>query len=460
MKLKAKRDELDRVLGELDGLQTEYAEKEMPTEVGEKFDSLATEASELQGSIDAELARQERYDELKKWSGADPRERTLPTGEEVKNDPLAGQVVAGYMTLGEYVTAQKGVQEYMDRMADGGTKSSIEVAVPASILGGNSIDIHGHKTPIVPLSPDERKAVEAFLKTKAIPTIGTGVIEPTRLPGVTQQVRDDDLVLRDVMSIAQTSSNSVEYIRRTTANTTQPAAIQTEGTQKAEGTIGFDLQTATVRTIAGWIPVTTQQLADWPMLRSEIDNFLMYGVRREEEEQLIYGPGTGTNLTGLEVVAGTTDISGLARYVSSTHTLLDAIRMGITEVRTSGYRPNAVLLHPIEWESIVLLKATDNSYIWAVVQTEQGPRIWGVRVVESETMQESAGNSTEQRNLIVGDFQRGCTLIDRMAATVMIGLDGNDFTSNMRTILAEERVAFAIRAPAAFAKLETQALSA
>jgi hypothetical protein len=59
----------------------------------------------------------------------------------------------------------------------------------------------------------------------------------------------------------------------------------------------------------------------------------------------------------------------------------------------------------------------------------------------------------------VGDFTRA-TLWSRSPASVEVGFQGDDFVRNKRTLLAEERLAFAVRAPKAFIQYETQAPSA
>ena len=202
------------------------------------------------------------------------------------------------------------------------------------------------------------------------------------------------------------------------------------------------------------MPVQNQQLEDWAQLRSLIDGRLRYSVKRTEEEQILFGNGTPPNLEGILDVAGTTNIATDGRYDAVNDTLIDVVRRGITDVLVAGYQPNAVVLHPYDWETIVLEKGSDQRYVWAVVTDNNGSRIWGIRAVESIGARSRVDG---RREVVVGDWQMGAQLLDRMQLTVQVGLVDRQFIENMRTILAEERIALPIYAPAAFAHFQTDA---
>jgi HK97 family phage major capsid protein len=443
--IESQKAKLDEMFKQMEGIKSKYAGQVMPQAEGEKYDQLAVEAKGLQDDLDMEYRRAGRFEELKAWGGQ-IEAPTLPA-PDAKQRPVGD--LAGYMSLGEYVINSKAVAEFVNRGAPDG--SSARVEFESGLLSALK---HGGRA-WVPVTHEQAKAFHEAWESKAVPTIGTGVVEATRLPGITQVQKDDELVIRQMFAQGQTTSDQVEYVRRN--GTTRAAAETAHGAAKPEAAMTFDLATSPVRTIAAWMPVQTQQLADFGQLRSEIDNFLLYDLGKRVDEQLIYGLGTGVELEGVTVVSGTTDIAANGRYDTSTHTFIDVVRMGITDVSVQNYTPNAVLIHPFDWETIELEKGTDNRYVWVVVTTENGSRLWGLQVVSSNSMEANAGDTTEARNIIVGDFLRGATVADRMQAAVSVGVTGSQFTSNLRTILAEERLAFPIRAPAAFATFETQA---
>jgi HK97 family phage major capsid protein len=51
---------------------------------------------------------------------------------------------------------------------------------------------------------------------------------------------------------------------------------------------------------------------------------------------------------------------------------------------------------------------------------------------------------------LVGSFRQGAQIFDRWEKTIEIGYENDDFTKNMVTILAENRLAFAVHRPESF----------
>lgn len=435
-----KKAQHDKLAGELFDIQEKYRGKEMPQNVGEDFEAKCQEAESIWAEIGPEIKRAEAEAKVRERHGrmADLERVPDPTMPGTKATPEV-RAYAGAMTLGDFVIAQKQIQE----ATANGWRGSAQIAdIPFSMKHG-----------LVLLTKEQRHAVEE-MESKTLLSLGTGVINPERLDVIAQTTGDDKLRLRDLFPTSTTMSNAVEYYQETH---TRAAAETTPGSAKPEGALAYTLQTSNVRTIPVWTPVTTDQLADWPQLRGRIDNRLMYDIDKRLEEQLVYGDGTAPNLSGLLDVSGTTDVTADAQYTGANDEL-EHIRLGSTLVMVAGYEPNGLLIHPRDWFATVVLKGTDDHYLGQVFMTaDRQPRVWGLTVVESIAAEENSGVATPQRNWIVGDFQRGAEIVDRMRTQISIGLNSDDFTKNKRTILAECRVAFPIYAPAAFAYKQTQA---
>jgi HK97 family phage major capsid protein len=452
--------DLDKITGEIEKINSRWEGKRMgETDDGradaKKRDELAHEAMAIQNEIESEtkasqvLARGRQLREI-----PDP---TLPnSGSHAKGDSPNDREIGGYVTLGDMVIASQEFQEFAKTSYARGHVAVIQLSHAA--MHGKNIHQGQHGEPLIPLTRTQRKMFDEFLRSpqsKAVPTLGTGVIEPERLGRLAQVTADQRINLRDVMSTGRTTSNAVEYVRE--EGITGSAGVQTPGQPKAELAVEYSLQSAPVRTIAGWMPVQNQQLEDWAQLRGLIDGRLRYKVQLKEEQSIMYGTGIGLELEGILNVNGIQDIASNGRYNGSTHTLIDAVRMGITDIFVAGYQANAVMCDPRDWETILLEKGSDDRYVWAVVTTDNGSRLWGLRVVESVGMESTVAGEVGRREVLVADTNMGAQIIDRMDLTVQVGLVDDQLIRNMRTILAEERIALPIYAPKAFAHFTTEA---
>lgn len=442
--------DLKTVLAELKAVQDAHKGKAMPESEAAKFDALAKEAKELQDSIDRDatifglaksLEDQER--KARQVNGQPLIPDVMVDGDEVKAEP-----VAGYMSLGDFVVAQKSLADFVRA---GRPKTNVAIASLAGLARARAV--MGKRRNVgadimVPITVAEYKAMREGAKgTKAVPTLGADVIEPTRLADMVRVDEHEMLRLRDVLNIGRTNSSAVQYMRLT--GYTRAAATVAHGSQKPEAALTMDTVTEAVRTIAAWIPVNDQQLDDMPALSGIINTELLYDLDRHVEELVTYGDGIGENFEG---IIPNTDV--LAMREEAGDTLIDKIRRGITDVRRDGYMPNGIVIDPLDWETILLTKGSDNHYVWVVVTDDNGSRLWSIPVIESTA---ATDITTEARNVIVGDWMRGATLWDRMDSTISVGWQNDQFIRNQRTILAELRAAFGVRRPRAFRKLETAA---
>ena len=443
-----KRDALKRLLGELKGFEDGMKGGIVPNQAAaDAMDLKAEEAEGIQKELDAHDKRTKRFEDIRARGSFDPG---LPPDDQpdVKAAPKA-EKVEGYMTVGEYAVATGNLQKFIAAGMPKGAEFKL-ADVPQLLRGRRE------RGPLVPLTG---RQIKALMETKAVPTIGAGIIEPMRVPDMAKVTEFDQLRLRDILNIGQTSSSSVSWVQE--VSFTRAADPVAHGAVKPEGSKSYHLQSAAVATIAAWIPVHDQMLSDWPALQGEINTNLLYDLEKRVEELITWGDGVGLNFLGwfndpLVWSCGQMDLVGGTRVVAG-DTLIDIIRRGITDVRVAGYNPNGVLLHPYDWEIIEVLKATDNKYIWSVITEAGVSRLWGVPVIETEACQDFTGAETKARNLLVGDFTRGATLWDRMQSTISVGWQDDQFVRNMRTILAELRAAWAIRRPKAFRDWETQA---
>lgn len=278
-----------------------------------------------------------------------------------------------------------------------------------------------------------RHAVKTI--TSIAGSAGAGIWS-TRLPGVIEEPLRP-LSIRDLLATGTTESNLIEWIRELVR--TNNADVVSEGALKPESDITYERQDVPVRTMAHWIRASKQVLADFKMLMSLIDARMRWELRIKEEDQLLFGDGTGENLLGL-VPQATSYNTGLN---VGGDTMIDTIRHAILQVRLAFYPASGVVLSPTDWHNMELTKDNENRYLMASPTSRTPPIIWGLPVVESDGMHNG--------NFMVGAFRLAAMLFDREEAGILISTEDQDnFIRNLVTILCEERIALAVTRPQAF----------
>jgi HK97 family phage major capsid protein len=184
-------------------------------------------------------------------------------------------------------------------------------------------------------------------------------------------------------------------------------------------------------------------LDDVPQIRSYIDQRLRFFVEQQEEAQLLNGDGTGTNLTGLR------NRSGLATDVArGTDSNADAIFKQIMAIQTTAFvMPDAVIVHPTNWQAIALSKDSNGAYLGSgPFNSPLVPRLWGLPVVVTTAI--TAGVA------LVGAFKMGAQVFRKGGISVDVSNSHSDyFIKNLTAIRAEERVALAVYRPGAFGEV-------
>jgi HK97 family phage major capsid protein len=212
---------------------------------------------------------------------------------------------------------------------------------------------------------------------------------------------------------------------------------------KPEGGMTFDRVSTPVETIAEWVAATKRSLSDAGQLQGIINDELRADLEEELEDQMLNGNGASPNLTGLANTSGTQTQAWATDILTTT-------RKGRTLVQTVGRAiPTAYVLNPTDWETIDLLQDNEARYYYGGPMDVGTPRLWGLRIVESEAQPAGAG--------WVGDWRKA-VLWDREQAMISMSDSHDDFfTRNLVAILGELRAAWGIIRPQAFVELDLTA---
>ena len=286
----------------------------------------------------------------------------------------------------------------------------------------------------------EVKAIISSLTTDAAGSAGD-LIVPDRLPGIIVPGQRR-LTVRDLLTPGRTASTSVQYVKETGFTNAAATVAETTGALKPQSDIKFDIATTSVTTIAHWVLATRQILDDVPMLQSYIDGRLRYGLALVEENQLLNGGGTGTDLHGIY-----TQASAFAAPITipATVTKIDVLRLAMLQAALAELPTTGAVMHPTDWASIELLKETSGAYLIGNPQGTLSPTLWGIPIVTTQAI--------AQDKFLTGAFRLGAQIFDRWDARVEISTeDDQNFRKNLVTILAEERLGLAVYRPEAFIK--------
>lgn len=254
----------------------------------------------------------------------------------------------------------------------------------------------------------------------------------TDIVGLPQQ----RLTIRDILAPGRTTSNLVEYPRQLTR--TNNAAVVAEGATKPQSDYTFELANAPVRVIAHWIPVSRQAMDDAPQLQSLIDSEMHYGLRLAEETELLYGSGSGEHLYGLVPQATTF----AAPFPVDFETPLDNLLQGIAQVQQTKLPATGIVLNDLDWASMQALKDNQGRYLGSGPFGAQPNVAWTLPVVPTPSML--------QGHFLVGGFGLAAQIFDRQDPTIFLSDSHADyFIKNMLAVLCEERLALAVKRPAA-----------
>lgn len=286
--------------------------------------------------------------------------------------------------------------------------------------------------------------------------------------GLDPLFRDDIVVqafrkvrVRDLFPVQPTIAAVIEFFRVTGFVQDNAASVVPQWDPVGQNfglvphtSLNFTGAQAPVRTIAHWEAAHRHVLNDVPQLQGIIDTELLYGLRLQEDYQILSGTGTGDDLMGILTTPGiqsylpmpggsSGDRTGVGAGLA-TDTKSDDVRRAATKAILAYYEPTGVVMNPQDWESIETIKDTTGAYIVAIAVAVGGQqRLWRLPVVDTPAINTG--------NFLVGAFGLGATLYDREEGTIRIAEQHADFfLRNALVVLAEERIALGVKRPESF----------
>lgn len=325
------------------------------------------------------------------------------------------------------------------------------------------------------------------------------VVEPTFLPGISE-MRFYPNVIASLFPSMPVSGPIVSYVREETF--VNNAAAVPEGATKPTSSSGVKRYSEQIGKIANLERVTDEMISDAPYFWALVQRRGVFGVTRKEEIELLCGtgmpginglynrsvasaglsfpsgfntptvvtpvtnvviggaPGTGTGSATLASVTPGRKVTLPTDYTKGT-AAAEALLQAITDIRlTWFYEPDAILLNPVDWQTIRLAKDANGQYLGgsffgtnygiaanagptSSIGVEQGLTLWNKRVVSTPVQPVGLP--------IVGDFADGGQILRLGGLRVdLTNTNGFDYEQNLWTMRIEERVGLLVDHPELF----------
>lgn len=264
---------------------------------------------------------------------------------------------------------------------------------------------------------------------------GGNVPVEQRIPGL-NIIASRRVRLLDVFTRGRATSNVISWVYQ--ANKDGAAAGTLEGAAKNQ--IDFDLVVASQAVVkqTAYIKVSTEMLDDIDFIESEIRNELMRELLKRVELTAYSGNGTAPNLNGIRTVATAFAAGTFAATVDNANEA-DVLVVANNQIKIAEQgEANYIFMHPSDVTKLKLYKvsATDRRYVDRLLFINGTMSLDGIPIIETTLV--TAGQ------YLIGNFDLA-TLYEKEGLNIQMGLDADDFTKNLRTIIAEWRGALVVK---------------
>lgn len=238
--------------------------------------------------------------------------------------------------------------------------------------------------------------------------------------------------LRNIINAGQATSNEISWVEEVAGN--GDAGYTTEGDTKNKADGAFKTDSEKVVKLTIWMKVSEEMLEDIDFMASWINNKLLQKLNIKLDAEILSGAGGGAALNGI-VTQATAWAAGSFAHTVIAANQLDVLRIAVQQIITANHIPNVILLNPIDITKLALTKDKNENYLFPSVMLPTGQIIDGISVIQN--------NGVPVGTFVVMDSTKA-TLYVKNDTRVEVGYDGNDFTKNMRTVLAEMRCVLVI----------------
>jgi len=247
------------------------------------------------------------------------------------------------------------------------------------------------------------------------------------LPGVIDLVRTQPTFWNRLTKL-RTGLNPLVWVNK--VNKEGAANFIGEGVLKPQVSFELETETSVPKKVAERIRVSTEMLNDVPSMESLIRNEMTYEIEKHANDAVLTATLSSTDPAGITTLASGFTLTSIEAGTLPSYA--DAIRAAIAQLQSLNFTDNiTAFINPIDAANMDLSKSSDDGhYLLPPFVSQNGMLVAGVPVI--------VDNNIAVGNLLIGDMTK-YKIYMYENLTVRFGLDGNDFSENMVTVIAEMR---------------------
>jgi HK97 family phage major capsid protein len=203
-----------------------------------------------------------------------------------------------------------------------------------------------------------------------------------------------------------------------------------EGVLKPLASIDLTVETSTAKKVAERMRVSMELLNDLPGFQSLVQNELAFEVEKHANDAALTATASSTDIAGITTLASAFTLTTIEAGAAPTY--MDAIRAAIAQLQSLNFTDNIVaFVNPIDAANMDLSKSADDGhYLLPPFVSQNGMLVSGVPVV--------VDNNIAVGNLLIGDMTKyKISMLEGF--TIRWGLDSDDFSKNLITVIGEMR---------------------
>ncbi|MEU3455588.1 phage major capsid protein [Micromonospora sp. NPDC006766] len=429
------KNALKEKTGELDAMTDAFEVKDGKVVLNDAQTKAYLEKTAEANQIKALIQAKSSHAGLREWLDA-------PEGGSVAGAANAAHhAMAGGQSLGDQFLASESWAEYKGRAYRGRMtfevdgESMFRKGIDAGEIGAKDVfsAMAGNLTGVQGLgSHQERPLVEKL----------------PRLMHVRNLFPPDETTAAILYGIRQTGfTNRAGTVRERTAadGTSAPVGDDTDVFGRArKSTLTLAIVTYPLATVSHVMYAHQQTLDDEPRMRGLINRQLIEGVRLVEDDQILFGDGSGANIRGIFNTQGVQTYNQPVNAGAATEKKTVTLRRAITRVQLAEMAPTGIIINPLDWEDMEL-ETDDNGRLTLVTSVAVGAeeRVWRLPVVATTAMPEG--------KYLLGAFGLGAQLFDRRTVQVDVSTENQDlFERDAVTLKGHERIGLTVDRPEAF----------